>query len=90
LRRLAAYRADAPAGLVTLEAYLRGRGLNPLADGLGDAVRRSDAALRGASASRPSALQAAARALGMLKGRVADEVAPALEVSIGFSDADGD
>ena len=33
---------------------------------------------------------AAAAALGALKRLVEDEVAPALNVSIGFSDADGD
>jgi hypothetical protein len=90
VRHLAAFQAGAPDAPVSLEAFLRGRGLNPLADGLRDAVRRSDRALRGATLAEPAALQAAARSLAALKRRMEDEVAPALEVSIGFSDADGD
>jgi predicted lipoprotein len=69
---------------------LRGRGLNALADDLGLAVRRSDAALRGASPSRAASLQRAARDLAVLKRRLEADIAPALEVPIGFSDADGD
>jgi predicted lipoprotein len=77
-------------GLVPFETYLRGRGLNPQADALRRAVDTADAALRGlAPASRPRVL-AAARALDALGRLVESQVAPALQVSIGFSDADGD
>jgi hypothetical protein len=77
-------------GLVPFETYLRGRGLNPQADALRRAVDAADSALRGLTpASRPRVL-AAARALEALGRLVESQVAPALEVSIGFSDADGD
>jgi hypothetical protein len=89
LRRLSVYQegADAP---ISMEAYLRGRGLNPLADGLVATVKRSDVALRRASIAQAGTLAAASKALGDLKRRVEDGVAPALDVPIGFSDADGD
>lgn len=95
LRRLAiALPADAAplpgTGLVSLETYLRGRGLNPLADALRRDVARADAALQGLRPGQPARMQAAARALAALKRRVQDEVAPALQVSVGFSNADGD
>ncbi|AEG93527.1 imelysin family protein [Ramlibacter tataouinensis] len=78
------------AGLVPLETYLRGRGLNPLADRL---ARTAAQAGRGMAAARPGAtgsVQTAARAVGELKRLAEAEIAPALEVQIGFSDADGD
>ena len=77
-------------GLVPFETYLRGRGLNPQADALRRAIDTADAALRGLTpGSRPRVL-GAARALQALSGLVESQVAPALQVSIGFSDADGD
>jgi uncharacterized protein len=91
LRALAAF--DGPAapaageGLVPLETYLRGKGLNPLADRLRGTVARSG---RGLASTAPAALQAAARELAGLKRLVEGEVAPALDVRVGFSDADGD
>jgi predicted lipoprotein len=90
LRSLSIFEAGAADAPVSLEAYLRGRGLNPLADRLRTAVQRSGLALQRASPSRPSALGGASRELTTLKRRVEAEVARALEVSIGFSDADGD
>jgi predicted lipoprotein len=42
-----------------------------------------------ASAS-PANAAAAERALGVLEAVIGNEVAPALDVSLGFSDADGD
>lgn len=75
-------------GPVPLETWLRGRGLNPVADSLRQAVQRSDAALLGL---RPgSAALAAAGTLGALKRLAEEQVAPALDVRLGFSDADGD
>ncbi|HUG24111.1 imelysin family protein [Piscinibacter sp.] len=90
LRVLAVDGPDAHNAPVSIEAYLRGRGLNPLADTLRAAVDRCDAALRGASPARSEELQSAARALDKLKRLVEFEVAPALKVSIGFTDSDGD
>ena len=72
------------------ETYLRGRGLNPQADALRRAVDAADAALRGLTPGARPRVLAAARALEALSRLVESQVAPALEVSIGFSDADGD
>lgn len=83
-----------PAGsgaLVPLELYLRGRGLNGPADALALALARADAALSKLSPRQsPARLQAAVKALGELKRVAEAQVAPALQISIGFSDADGD
>lgn len=81
-------------GLVALETYLRGRGLNPLADKLLAAVQQVQQALPAATPlatlAAHAGLLAATRSLGKLKRLAEAEVAPALEVNIGFSDADGD
>ncbi|GAB2486245.1 hypothetical protein GCM10027082_41500 [Comamonas humi] len=78
------------ADLVPIEAYLRGRGLNPLADRWLQAVNEVDAGMRALAVLSPDAVLAAARPLSRLKRLMEGEVAPALEVNIGFSDADGD
>jgi predicted lipoprotein len=77
--------------MVPLELYLRGKGQNGPADALARAVARADAALNNLSPRQsPARLQAAITALGELKQVAEAEVAPALQISIGFSDADGD
>ncbi len=79
--------------LVPLETYLRGRGLNPLADKLQKAVEQVDAAMALVTRSGTTdkaAIHQAARSLATLKFLAESEVAPALQVNIGFSDADGD
>jgi len=75
-------------GLVPMETYLRGKGLNALADRLVRAVRATSTALQGAES--PARLQTAARRLAALKSLVEAEVAPALDIRVGFTDADGD
>lgn len=85
--------APAPApgqGLVSLETYLRGRGLNPLADRLRQAVLRADPAVAALNLRSPTTLLAASRKLAAVKHLVETDVAEALDVSMGFSDADGD
>jgi hypothetical protein len=83
--------APAPGeGLVPLETYLRGRGLNPLADKLDDAMGSAGRALRTASPANPSRVGSAAAAIGRAKQLAEAEVAPALDVQLGFSDSDGD
>lgn len=93
LRGLALFAgAAAPppgAGLAPWETVLRGQGLNPLADRLRQAALRVDAALRDGGRS-PAALRQAARQLAALKALAEAELAPALDVRVGFSDADGD
>lgn len=95
LHRVALQAEAAPpqpgGGLVTIETYLRGRGLNSEADALRRAVQEADTAMRnGLSAGATARLLAAAKALADLKRVLEARVAPALEVSIGFSSADGD
>lgn len=94
LRALAVFEgAQAPAagqGLVALEPYLRGKGLNPLADRLAAAARGVDHGLAAAREPRPERWRAAARSLAALRSVVETEVAAALDIRLGFSDADGD
>lgn len=83
--------APAPgAGLVPLEPYLRGKGLNPLADRLAAAVRKAGLGIEAARGNEPARVQAAARQLAGLKAFVETDIAPALDIRLGFSDADGD
>jgi uncharacterized protein len=70
--------------------WVRGRGLNPLADRLVAATARADAALQGLEPAATDRVRDAAAALGELSKLAQDELAPALGVRIGFSDADGD
>ena len=94
LRELAVLTApQAPrpgAGLVPLETYLRGRGLNPAADKLVQAVKRVDEKFKRLKPSSQASLLDATRELAALKRLAEAEIAPALQVNIGFSDADGD
>lgn len=94
LRHLAVQEDEGPAqpgaGLVPFETYLRGLGLTPRADALRTAVWRCDAALDALDPTQHDRVQAATAALATLRRLVEDEVAPALNVSVGFSDADGD
>ncbi|UCV00423.1 imelysin family protein [Acidovorax radicis] len=98
LRSLTALPASAsiPAAgeaLVPLEMVLRGKGLNPLADTLRQATDKVDASMAQVQKSGlqdKTAIQQTVRDLAALKFLAESEVAPALQVSIGFSDADGD
>ena len=94
LRELAAFDgAAAPPpgdGVVPLETYLRGRGQNALADRWRGQVDRVSAAMRTLQPGDARRLDAATRELASLKTLAESELAPALDVSIGFSDADGD
>ena len=75
---------------VPFEPLLRGRGLNALADRLVAATQRVDAALDAVDPASADQVRAAASALGALAQLAEDELAPALSVRMGFSDADGD
>ncbi|MDZ7856958.1 imelysin family protein [Sphaerotilus sp.] len=76
--------------LVPIETYLRGRGRNTLADQLNAAMGQAGRGVRGAADNRPATMARAAQQLGQAKHLAEAEVAPALEVRVGFSDADGD
>jgi predicted lipoprotein len=75
-------------GPASLRSALVARG--QAADGLVQAVERADLAMAGLSASDEQRILAATQALADLQRQVEARVAPALGVSIGFSDADGD
>lgn len=94
LRALAASQASlAPQPgetLAPLETYLRGRGLNPLANALHQAVAKTDKAMLNPTPADKASITAATRELASLKKLAEVQVAPALQVSLGFSDADGD
>lgn len=81
---------QAGADLVALETYMRGRGLNALADTWVATVRKVDAAVAAARPDAPASVQAAVGAVAGLKQLAEAELAPALNIRIGFSDADGD
>jgi uncharacterized protein len=100
LRSMAVFSASGLAqapqpgqNLVSLESYLRSKGHNPQADALVKAVERADALLRNLSKNRSldkgQVLQTA-RAMAAVKTVVAQQVAPVLDITLGFSDADGD
>lgn len=94
LRTLGASQAtEAPrpgTGLAPIETYLRGLGRNEPADLLAQSVGKADKALQNVSPANRAGITAAGRSLADLKKLTEAEIAPALEVSIGFSDADGD
>jgi len=76
--------------LVSLETYMRGRGLNPLADRWAATVRKVDEAMAVVRPDAAASVQAASKAVADLKQLAEAELAPALDIRIGFSDADGD
>lgn len=77
-------------GPVSLASVLTQQGQAPVAAALARMVDRADAAMTGLDTSDSERILVAARALADLKRLMEDHVAPALGVSIGFSDADGD
>ena len=77
-------------GPVSLATVLRQHGKSAIADAFAQAVRQVDADLQGLATTDTPRILAAAKQLSALKRQVENEVAPALGVSIGFSDSDGD
>lgn len=75
---------------VPIETYLRGRGQMALAELWRERVMQADAALQLVQPGDAGRVEAAASALKAVTALMQAEVAPALEVSIGFSSADGD
>lgn len=81
-------------GPLSLEIYLRGRGMQALADKLVDLSQNVERALPSTASSTGFAgkteLLAATKAVADLKRFAEMEMSAALDVNIGFSDADGD
>jgi uncharacterized protein len=93
LRALAVFGgsvAQPGEGLVPLETYLRGRGLNTLAERWQRQAERTDRAMAGLRPTDRRRVAAAVQELARLKRLSEAELAPALQITIGFSDADGD
>lgn len=78
------------AAAVPIETYLRGRGQLALADRWRSTVLAADAAVQNLTSTEPAPVEAAAAALKRVTALMQTEVSAALEVSIGFSSADGD
>ena len=76
--------------LIPFETWLRSRGANELADKLVQSTAQADQAMVAASPQDAASVQAATLALASLTRLAQDQLAPALSVSLGFSDADGD
>jgi predicted lipoprotein len=78
-------------GVISLQALLRSRGHVSLADKWGESVQQAHVAIgqlgRGSSTTQ---LQVAALELGLLAQLFQNQLASALGVQMGFSDADGD
>lgn len=92
-----------PSGLITLETYLRGLGDNPLADRLSSRLQQCNTAIQALAPLQPllsaeavpaaavtTAVEQAAKQLEALQRLTEHQLATAMRVSIGFSDADGD
>ena len=78
------------AGPGSLASLLRERGNGRVADALAQSVEQANAGMEGLDTGDPEKVMASARRLTALKSLVENEVAPALGLHIGFSDADGD
>lgn len=92
-----------PSGLITLETYLRGLGDNPLADKLTGQLQQCNTAMQALAPLQPTlpsnpspspaatdAITTATKQLESLQRLTEHQLATAMRVSIGFSDADGD
>jgi hypothetical protein len=77
-------------GAGSMAALLRDQGKTELAEKFVRTVARADAGMAGLAPADKARILAVAKDLAALKALVENEVAPALGVSIGFSDSDGD
>jgi predicted lipoprotein len=77
-------------GVVPLDTYLRGRGLTALAGRWRHRIEAGDRVMRALAPGPRDRLLPAAAELARVQRLAEAEVAPALRVSIGFSDSDGD
>lgn len=81
---------QAGQALIPMALYLRGRGHGALAQRWQESIGQADAAVQSLDPSKRDRLLPAAKRLATIKRMAEEEIAPALNVSIGFSDADGD
>lgn len=81
---------EGSTSLIPFESWLRSRGANALADRLVQVTAAADLAVSAARPDEAPSVRAAAAALARLTALAQQDLAPALSVSLGFSDADGD
>lgn len=75
---------------ISLETYMRGRGLLTLAEQLHQLLLNTDKSMKKIRAADKSTVTQATQQLAKLKKFAEQDMASALQVNIGFSDADGD
>lgn len=76
--------------VIPIELYLHARGQLALAQRWKAQITEASAAMEGLAPTAQERLLPAAKALASVKRMAEEKIAPALNVSIGFSDADGD
>lgn len=81
---------EGASDLIPFETWLRSRGANMFADKLVLATGEADQAMVAADTGSAQSVLAAAAALARMTQLVQHDLAPAMSVSLGFSDADGD
>jgi hypothetical protein len=74
----------------SLNGLLRGRGYLAVSEELERAAARAGTAVAAADPARPATLAAAQQTLARTKAVIEDKAAEALQITVGFSDADGD
>lgn len=89
LRSLAVGTPEQP-GMVNIAALVQARGWERLAQELRAAVTHADQAMSQIASADLEAVAPTVKALGQLKHLVENDIALALDITIGFSDADGD
>lgn len=77
-------------GPASLESYMRGLGRDAPANQLAQSMTRADKAMRAIAPANKAGVASIARSIAEVKKVAEAQVAPAMEVTIGFSDADGD
>jgi predicted lipoprotein len=77
-------------GGASLAGLLRERGQPKVAEALSQSVVQADTGMAQVDPADPAQVMASARRLSALRRVLESDVAPALDVRIGFSDADGD
>lgn len=97
LHSLAVSPANPPAGgqasaqaPISIQTYLHSRGHMALARRWAQRIASADAAMRALNPRHPATLDKAVRELTQTQHLLTAEIAPALEVRMDFSDADGD
>lgn len=88
--RTLAIGSDDAADNVSIARLVQAQGWQRLADEVRDAVNKVDTAMQAIDQVDLNTIAPASKALSQLKHLVENDVALALDVTIGFSDADGD